>query len=63
MTSLYDGVVVAGLRAGIVIIENNHAILRFQLAFMGVMSPQQGAVTTILFFLIAFRRAVLSANS
>jgi hypothetical protein len=40
MTSLYNGVVVAGLRGGIATIENNHAILRFQLAFMGVMSAQ-----------------------
>lgn len=40
MTSLYNGVVVAGLRGGIATIESNQAILRFQLAFMGVMSVQ-----------------------
>lgn len=40
MTSLYNGVVVAGLRGGIATIESNQAILRFQLAFMGVMSAQ-----------------------
>ena len=40
MTSLYNGVVVAGLRGGIATIESNHAILRYGLAFVGVMSIQ-----------------------
>lgn len=39
MTSLCNGVVVAGL-GGIATIESDHAILRFQLAFMGAMSAQ-----------------------
>ena len=43
MTSLYNGVVVAEYRGGIATIESNHAILRFQLAFMGVMSAPLNA--------------------
>ena len=38
LTTLYNGVVLAGLRGGIGTIESNHAILRYHLAFMGTMS-------------------------
>jgi len=38
LTTLYNGVVVIGLRGAIGTIESNHAILRYQLAFMGIMS-------------------------
>jgi hypothetical protein len=38
ITSLYNGVVVAGLRGGIATIEGNNAILRYRLAFVAIMS-------------------------
>jgi len=38
LTTLYNGVVVIGLKEALGRIESNNAILRYQLAFMGIMS-------------------------
>jgi hypothetical protein len=38
LATLYNGVVLVGLRGGIGTIESNHAILRYNLAYMATMS-------------------------